>query len=719
MKRILTLFAILITVVSFAQTQQGSQFQRTMPKPLEYYQGKFSGGVWQSYASTAEANAAIPSSRRYLGLTVCIGTSTNCTEYWYNGGVADGNLVLKFVGDASTLTTGTLPAARIADGSIGIAKINATGTPSSTTYLRGDGSWATPAGGGGGSGTVTSVAIAVPSAFSVSGGPITGSGTITISAPGTSAQYINGAGAAASLSSLPISGPTQTALDLKAATTHNHNANDIASGLLPVARGGTGTATPGIVAGTNVSVTGTWPNQTINTTGGAKDTLFPSVSHTGIDPIGNFYFFGDSYLAGVGVSSTDFTWSSVLCRRVGATQHVFGVAGSTLEKQSPIDYQGAANMLDRRNTIPVRSVNDKAAFIAIGLNDAGCTSPNYNVTNFKNAFDSVMIDFISKNWLPAQLPVLSIYWIGQAGLNAYGAISGNPSTPTKTRLESIVQAQKEMCKKWGNPFIDVYHDELQNDTTLMADGIHANNAGHAFIAYDVQQALGLPNVAASDTATSTDSLAIPAAPIVFSPATALTQFGSDWYATGGGSNYGDHTGLGGTFAGDARIYYTGTSDGGLLGLSTANTEAAYTVAMPVGMIISGSSIFVIENNTFNATPKGAVNSAYLYSIARVGANYYLQYSGNSGVSWTNIYTYSYTSSTNKYILANSATGHLDAPKFQQSGSVSRYLSTTGGSVTGDIDINTNSAGVILRSPNNTKYRLVVDNSGTLTTTVVP
>jgi hypothetical protein len=46
------------------------------------------------------------------------------------------------------------------------------------------------------------------------------------------------------------------------------------SGLLPVANGGTGTASPGIVAGTNVTVTGTWPNQTINSTagGGVADT---------------------------------------------------------------------------------------------------------------------------------------------------------------------------------------------------------------------------------------------------------------------------------------------------------------------------------------------------------------------------------------------------------------------------------------------------------------
>jgi hypothetical protein len=40
------------------------------------------------------------------------------------------------------------------------------------------------------------------------------------------------------------------------------------TGQLPVANGGTGTATPSIVAGSNVTVTGTWPNQTIAASSG-------------------------------------------------------------------------------------------------------------------------------------------------------------------------------------------------------------------------------------------------------------------------------------------------------------------------------------------------------------------------------------------------------------------------------------------------------------------
>jgi hypothetical protein len=76
-------------------------------------------------------------------------------------------------------------------------------------------------GGGGGSGTVQSVnVVGGTTGLTTSGGPVTTSGVITL------------------------------------------------DGVLNVANGGTGTATPALVAGTNVTITGTWPNQTINSSGG-------------------------------------------------------------------------------------------------------------------------------------------------------------------------------------------------------------------------------------------------------------------------------------------------------------------------------------------------------------------------------------------------------------------------------------------------------------------
>lgn len=66
-------------------------------------------------------------------------------------------------------------------------------------------------GGGGGGGTVTSVGLAAPTAFTVSGSPVTGSGTLTLAGAGVSTQYIDGTG---SLQTFPtITNGTVTSVD--------------------------------------------------------------------------------------------------------------------------------------------------------------------------------------------------------------------------------------------------------------------------------------------------------------------------------------------------------------------------------------------------------------------------------------------------------------------------------------------------------------------------
>ncbi len=91
-------------------------------------------------------------------------------------GTNTGDQTITLTGDVTGSGTGSF-ATTISSGAVDIAMLSATGTPSASTFLRGDNTWATPAGGG----TVTSVSQTVPTGFTVSGSPVTTSGTLAIS----------------------------------------------------------------------------------------------------------------------------------------------------------------------------------------------------------------------------------------------------------------------------------------------------------------------------------------------------------------------------------------------------------------------------------------------------------------------------------------------------------------------------------------------------------
>ena len=116
-----------------------------------------------------------------------------------------------------------------------------------------------------GAGTVTSVnASGGTTGMTFTGGPITVSGTLTMS--GTLATTNGGTG----LTTF-TSGGAVYATSTSALTT----------GILPVASGGTGSSSPSLVAGTNVTISGTWPNQTINASGGSGTVTNVAQTFTG------------------------------------------------------------------------------------------------------------------------------------------------------------------------------------------------------------------------------------------------------------------------------------------------------------------------------------------------------------------------------------------------------------------------------------------------------
>jgi hypothetical protein len=118
-------------------------------------------------------------------------------------------------------------------------------------------------GGGGGSGTVTDFTAGDLSPLftsSVATSSSTPALTFSLTAAGANTVFGNATGSsgAPSYGKIVNGQITNSTIDLTAKVT----------GILPVANGGTGTATPGLVQGANVTITGTWPNQTIAASGG-------------------------------------------------------------------------------------------------------------------------------------------------------------------------------------------------------------------------------------------------------------------------------------------------------------------------------------------------------------------------------------------------------------------------------------------------------------------
>ena len=138
--------------------------------------------------------------------------------------------------------------------------------------------------GGGGGGTVTSVSVVSANGFAGTVATATTTPAITLTTSITGLLKGNGTAISAATAGTDYVAPGGALGTPSSGTLTNVTGLPLTTGvtgLLPVANGGTGTAAPALVAGTNVTITGTWPNQTINSTGGGGSGTVTSVAVSG------------------------------------------------------------------------------------------------------------------------------------------------------------------------------------------------------------------------------------------------------------------------------------------------------------------------------------------------------------------------------------------------------------------------------------------------------
>ena len=157
--------------------------------------------------------------------------------------------------------------------------------------------------------------------------------------------------------------------------TLNQNTTGTAAnvtGIVAVANGGTGTTTPALVAGTNVTITGSWPNQTINSSGGGSGMIYPGA---GI-PLSTGSAWGTSY-------STTGSGNVVLA--TGATLTTPSISAPKIDYIQGSTSTGSTNVLGFTNNAgtangPYLNVGNATPSsnnpVVLSITNAGVYGPN-------------------------------------------------------------------------------------------------------------------------------------------------------------------------------------------------------------------------------------------------------------------------------------------------------------------------------------------------------
>lgn len=361
----------------------------------------------------------------------------------------------------------------------------------------------------------------------------------------------------------------------------------------------------------------------------------------------NIEFYGNSITGGGNASIPANRWTTLFSKDKGAFENNHGIGGQVVESGSGC----SATIFDKTTITTYNSTASGALFISFGVNDILYNNGTFTAAGYKAALLDV-IDYAhtTRGWPYEKIVIVSPFYNNAAGLATLVGLCSITTAPDQARVDSYVTASEEAANEKGTIFIDVNGAMAAYPTPddLLDDGVHPNDLGHAFIAdlFASVSALSYPpgdNYLPGSTA------------LTFSSSTNLTNTSGVITPTSPIADYGN-TALFSSLSGDGYIAVKVPDvDGvsGIFGINTVNAEAGVG-NIEAGVFMSGGHNEVWRVNNGSA----AIISPTVYAeigdwlvIRRTGSTIKLQKTPD-GVSFTDLYTYSTSTSSTVYAVCD-------------------------------------------------------------------
>jgi len=210
------------------------------------------------------------------------------------------------------------------------------------------------------------------------------------------------------------------------------------------------------------------------------------------------YFYGDSYVVGVGVATASLRATSLVCNYCHGNEQNHGVNSSVITTAiGNISGCGANRPVFDTSTIATyNSSTDTLLFIHFGFNDVYTNETTHSVPDsFSYSYQNAVKNALAKGWPPAQIVCDAVMY--QRNAAQYVGVCNVTTEATDARAQQYTDTIRTICQRYGLVFMDIRSRQQQvgniDSLVYSADGIHPDTAGHAlWAAYWSNASLYIP-----------------------------------------------------------------------------------------------------------------------------------------------------------------------------------------------------------------------------------